>query len=64
MARIVRAANIDADLHTHPAGPGLLAIGLGGLDVEADDQVLLDRASFVYAALYAWCVLQVARVTA
>ncbi len=59
LARIVHAADIDADLHTDPAGPGLLAIGLGGLDVEADDQVLLDRASFVYDALYAWCGQQV-----
>jgi len=55
LAQIVHAADISADLHTDPAGPGLLAIGLGGLDVEADDQVLLDRASFVYDALYAWC---------
>ena len=26
-----------------------------GLDVETDDQRLLDRGSFVYDALYAWC---------
>ena len=38
-----------------PAGPGLLAIGLGGLDVEDDDHRLLERATFVYDALYAWC---------
>jgi len=56
LAGIVRAADIDSELHTEPAGPGLLAIGLGGLDVEADDQRLLDRAGFVYDALYAWCV--------
>ena len=56
LAGIVRAADIDSELHTDPAGPGLLAIGLGGLDVEADDQRLLDRAGFVYDALYAWCV--------
>jgi hypothetical protein len=54
LARIVHAADIDADLDTDPAGAGLLAIGLGGLDVEADDQRLLKRASFVYEALYAW----------
>jgi hypothetical protein len=54
LARIVHAADIDADLATDPAGPGLLAIGLGGLDVEADDHLLLERASFVYDALYAW----------
>jgi heme-degrading monooxygenase HmoA len=34
------------------------AIGLGGLDVEADDHRLLERASFVYDALYAWCTQQ------
>jgi hypothetical protein len=38
----------------------LLAIGVGGLDVEADDQRLLERAGFVYDALYAWCQRQIA----
>ncbi len=56
LARIVHAADIAADLHTDPLGPGLLAIGIGGLDVEADDQRLLERGAFVYDALYAWCV--------
>jgi len=59
LARIVHAADIAADLGTDPAVPGLLAIGLGGLDVEADDHRLLDRATFVYDALYAWCRRQV-----
>jgi hypothetical protein len=59
LARIVHAADIEADLDTDPAGAGLLAIGLGGLDVEADDHQLLERASFVYDALYAWCARQV-----
>src|SRR3954452_16535936 len=58
LARIVHAADISTDLDTDPAGPGLLAIGLGGLDVEADDHRLLERASFVYDALYAWCAQQ------
>jgi len=58
LARIVHAADIAADLGTDPAGPGLLAIGLGGLDVEDDDHRLLDRATFVYDALYAWCQSQ------
>ena len=62
LAKIVHAADIDDDLATHPAGPGLLAIGLGGLDVEADDNRLLERASFVYDALYAWCRQQDAKV--
>ena len=60
LAKIVHAADIAADLDTDPAGPGLLAIGTGGLDVEADDQRLLERGRFVYDALYAWCQRQVA----
>ena len=58
LARIVHAADIQADLDTDAGGPGLLAIGLGGLDVEADDYRLLERATFVYDALYAWCARQ------
>jgi len=64
LAKIVHAADIAADLHTDPLGPGLLAIGLGGLDVEANDQVLLERGIFVYDALYAWCTRQVAAAAA
>ena len=59
LASIVHAADIAADLDTDPLGPGLMAIGVGGLDVEADDQLLLERAMFVYDALYAWCAQQV-----
>jgi hypothetical protein len=58
LAAIVHAADIDSELDTDPLGPGLLAIGIGGLDVEPDDQTLLARASFVYDALYAWCQKQ------
>jgi len=64
LARIVHAADIATELETDPLGPGLLAIGLGGLDVEADDRVLLERGLFVYDALYAWCAQQVATTTA
>ena len=64
LAAIVHAADIDTELHTDPLGPGLLAIGLGGLDVEADDHRLLERASFVYDALYAWSAQQVATAPA
>ena len=59
LAKIVHAADIESDLGTDPAGPGLLAIGLGGLDVENDDHRLLERATFVYDALYAWCAQQI-----
>jgi hypothetical protein len=55
LARIVHAADIAGELASDPLGPGLLAIGEGGLAVEADDQRLLERGLFVYDALYAWC---------
>src|SRR5258706_8715250 len=55
LAKIVHAADVATDLHTDPLGPGLLAIGQGGLHVEDDDQRLLERGLFVYDALYAWC---------
>jgi hypothetical protein len=55
LARIVHAADVSADLHTDALAPGLLAIGEGGLQAESDDHVLLERGSFVYDALYAWC---------
>jgi hypothetical protein len=61
LARIVHAADVAGALRSDPLGPGLLAIGQGGLDVEADDQRLLDRGLFVYDALYAWCQAQEAR---
>lgn len=59
LARIVHAADISEDLDTDPLGSGLLAIGEGGLEVESDDRLLLERGSFVYDALYAWCRRQV-----
>lgn len=55
LAQIVHAADIDNDLDTDPIGAGLLAIGIGGLAAEPDDDRLLDRGSFVYDALYAFC---------
>ena len=55
LARIVHAADIPGELDGDPLGPGLLAIGEGGLDVEANDERLLERGLFVYDALYAWC---------
>lgn len=60
LARIVHAADIDSEIDTDPFAPALLALAFGGLDVEADDHRLLERASFVYDALYAWCQQQVA----
>ena len=61
LARIVHAADLPEELDRDPLGPGLLAIGEGGLAVEADDQRLLERGLFVYDALYAWCQHQTSR---
>jgi hypothetical protein len=55
LARIVHAADIAADVDTHPFGAALRALGDAGADVEADDQRLLERALFVYDAFYAHC---------
>jgi hypothetical protein len=59
LAKIVHAADIATDTGTDPLGAGLLAIGIGGLDAEPKDQRLLDRGTFVYDALYAWCTRDV-----
>ncbi len=59
LARIVHAADIATDRGNDPFGPGLEAIGVGGLHVEGDDYRLLERARFVYDALYAWCKQEV-----
>jgi len=64
LAQIVHAADIDSEVHTDPFAPALLALAFGGLDVERDDHRLLERASFVYDALYAWCVKQTRTVSA
>ena len=60
LAQIVHAADIDAEIHTDPFAPMMLALASGGLDVESDDHRLLERASYIYDALYAWCAQQVA----
>lgn len=55
LARIVHAADIEGELGTDLLGPGLLAIAEGARAVEPDDLKLLEKESFVYEALYAWC---------
>ena len=55
LAHVVHAADVAGQRESDPLGAGLEAIGLGGLDVEEDDYQLLERATFVYDALYAWC---------
>jgi len=58
LGRIVHAADIAADVGSHPFGAALRALGDAGSDVEPDDQELLRRALFVYDALYAHCLRQ------
>jgi hypothetical protein len=60
LAQIVHAADVSEDRTSDPLGPGLEAIGTGGLAAESDDHRLLEKGSFVYDALYAWCQQQTA----
>ncbi len=55
LAKMVHAADVASDVDSHPFGAALRALGDAGADVESDDHRLLDRASFVYDALYAYC---------
>ncbi len=61
LARIVHAADIEADLHTDAIAPGLEAIAVGYSLRFPDDTENLSRQFDVYDALYAWCRLQVAK---
>ena len=53
MARIVQAADINGELEDHPAASGLQLISRGFPVVTNDDHETVERASFVYDALYA-----------
>ena len=61
LAKVVHAADIEADLHTDDLAPGLEAIAVGYSLRFPDDRENLDRQFDVYDALYAWCRLQVAK---
>jgi hypothetical protein len=58
LSGIVHAADVAEDRDSDPLGAGLEAIGAGGVLAEPDDLRLLERGSFVYDALYAWCQAQ------
>lgn len=61
LAKIVHAADVQADLDTDPLARGLEAIATGyGLRFP-DDEENLSRQFEVYDALYAWCRLQTAK---
>jgi hypothetical protein len=53
MSRIVQAADIQGQLPDHPAAHGLQLISRGFPLVTKDDYETVERASFVYDALYA-----------
>ena len=61
MAKIVHAADVEADRNADPVAPGIEAIAVGyGLRYPSDRENLA-RQFEVYDALYAWCRLQAAR---
>lgn len=53
VARIVQAADIKGELKDHPAASGLQLISRGFPLVTNEDHETVERASFVYDALYA-----------
>jgi hypothetical protein len=53
LGRIVHGADFADEVHATPESIGLRTISQGFPLVEADDHTLLERASFVYDALYA-----------
>lgn len=61
MAKIVHAADIKRDIDTVPEGRGLLAISRGFPLVASDDHDTLERASFLYDALYASIAARLAK---
>jgi hypothetical protein len=61
LAKIVHAADIEADLDTDPIARGLEAIATGYGLRYPDDEENLARQFEMYDALYAWCRLQASK---
>lgn len=56
MAKIVHAADVEADLDSTPEGAGLKAIAMGFRRLYGDrDHEKLEAEMAMYDALYAWC---------
>jgi len=53
LARIVHGADFPAEIGTTPESAGLWAISQGFTEVASDDTEIVDRAAFLYDALYA-----------
>ena len=60
LAKIVHAADVDADIDSDPIARGLEAIATGYSLRFPDDLENIENQFEVYDALYAWCRLQVA----
>lgn len=58
LAKIVHAADVDADIDQDPIARGLEAIATGFSLRYPDDETNLEIQFEVYDALYAWCRLQ------
>jgi hypothetical protein len=61
LARIVHAADVEADIDTDPLARGLEAIASGFSLRYPDDEENLANQFEVYDALYAWCRLDVGK---
>ena len=61
MAKIIHAADVEADLDADPIARGLEAIATGFSLRFPDDEENLAHQVEVYDALYAWCRLQMAK---
>ncbi len=61
MAKIVHAADVEADIDTDPIARGLEAIASGYSLRFPEDVENLEHQFEVYDALYAWCRLDVAK---
>jgi hypothetical protein len=61
LAKIVHAADVEADIDADPIARGLEAIASGYSLRYPDDLENLTHQFQVYDSLYAWCRLQVAR---
>jgi len=61
MAKIVHAADVEADIDADPLARGLEAIASGFSLRYPDDEENLANQFEVYDALYAWCRLEVAK---
>jgi hypothetical protein len=60
MAKIVHAADVEADLGTSLEGAGLKAIAHGfAVIYGSDDHRKIELEKPMYDALYAWCQAQV-----